>query len=90
MSKNFTDADKKLISKLMNAAIEGRDTADSQYISKCCEFFIEDLMDIMNDMYGLQDDDATDDDEDSGTTLGSRYFDRADDEYESNRDDKSM
>jgi len=87
MSKNFTDADKTLLSKLMNTAIEGRDTADSQYISKCCEFFIEDLMDIVNDMYGLKDDDTTDDD---GSSLGSRYFDRADDEYESNRDDKSM
>jgi hypothetical protein len=88
MSKNFTDADKTLLSKLMNTAIEGRDTADSQYISKCCEFFIEDLMDIMNDMYGLKDDDDTTDDD--GSSLGSRYFDRADDEYESNRDDKPM
>jgi hypothetical protein len=34
-----------------------------------------------------QDDEITDDD---GSYLGSRYFDRADDEYESNRDDKYM
>lgn len=28
--------------------------------------------------------------EDDGRTLGSRYFDRADDEYEARRDDKCM